>query len=73
MKTCLKLTLAGFAIELIQHKRNKFSLIYGQQVTADLTYTQAAVELGACLMHALALEGKLDNSQPGESRIHRCK
>jgi hypothetical protein len=39
----------------------RFKVTYGLQVKAGLTYAQAAKELGECLMHALANEGKIDN------------
>lgn len=53
-------------IELKQHGRNKFSVRYGLQLKTGLTYSEAARELGACLMHDAACESKLDNRMPGE-------
>jgi hypothetical protein len=53
-------TLAGFKIELKRKSNNNFSVIYGKQFKDGVTYADAAKELGECIMHALALEGKLD-------------
>lgn len=58
----------GWPIKLERTKRSedredpsdRFCLTYGKQVTCGLTYTQAAQELGAAIMHACACEGKLD-------------
>lgn len=54
--------LAGFPIELRQvgSGRHSFSVRYGMQHRKNLTYTQAAEDLGHCLMHALCCEGKLE-------------
>jgi hypothetical protein len=53
-------TLAGYEIKLDQHggSGEHFRVTYGAQTAAMLDYTRAANELGACLMHALRLEGK---------------
>ena len=53
-------TIADFRIELKMKSSNNFSVIYGKQYKDGLTYYTAAQELGQCIMHALALEGKLD-------------
>ena len=34
-----------------------------KQIKNNLTYAEAAAELGACIMHAAACEGKLDNGE----------
>jgi hypothetical protein len=34
-------------------------VLYGQQLTCDLTYEEAAKELGAAIMHAQACRGAL--------------
>ena len=61
MKSCLKTTIAGYPIELKQQSKHKFTVIYGSHVIKDCDYVEAALELGSCIMHALACEGKLDN------------
>lgn len=40
---------------------NRFSVQYGLQIKDGLNYEQAALELGACLMHEAACSGRLDN------------
>ena len=61
MRTCYKTTVAGYSIEMVQLANRRFRVIYGKQIRTGLDYSQAAAELGACIMHALACEGKLDN------------
>lgn len=34
-----------------------YSVMYGKQVSSKLTYSQAAKELGKCLMHAAYCDG----------------
>jgi len=41
---------------------NQFTVTYGQQVIEGLNYSQAATNLGSCLLHAAACYGHLDNS-----------
>lgn len=54
------------AVTLQQRGKNNFAVRYGMKVKAGLTYGQAAAEFGACIMHELACEQKLDNRMPGE-------
>ncbi len=65
MKTCFEITSAGFPIRLEQSEAkssgNLFRVTYGQEVTEQLSYDEAARELGLAIMHAAACEGKLDN------------
>lgn len=61
MKTCIEINLAGYGISLHQVGVENFTVKYHKQVKTSLTYPQAAAEFGACIMHALACEGKLDN------------
>ena len=63
MKTCFKTEIAGYNIELQQRERRPYSffVLYGEQHKNYLDYEQAAKELGACIMHALACEGNLNN------------
>jgi hypothetical protein len=48
-------------IRLIQKGIDRFSVIYGKSVKNNLSYSQAALEYGSCIMHALTCLGKLDN------------
>lgn len=54
-------------VALSQQGRNKFTVTYGKQVKRNLCYSAAAQEYGACIMHALACAGKLDNRERGEA------
>lgn len=49
-----------FPIQLTKQGKDKYTVIYGKQVTKDLNHTQASHELGECIMHALQCDGKLD-------------
>jgi hypothetical protein len=53
-------------VRLIQTGKDRFTVVYGKQVKADLNYAQAAAEYGRSVMHALACEGMLDNRERGE-------
>lgn len=53
-------------IELRQQGRDRFSVRYGLQLKTEMSYAAACSELGACIMHAAACEGLLDNRMPGE-------
>lgn len=66
MTTCINLESLAFPIKLTQQGIDRFTVIYGKQTRKGMTYTQAAQELGACIMHALACDGKLDNREKGE-------
>lgn len=57
MKTCFEDKRRD--IMLKQAENRLFIVRYGKQVKAQLTYEEAATELGACIMHALACEEKL--------------
>ncbi len=52
--------IAGYNVQLRKRSANNFTVVYGKQTKSSLTYADAAKELGECIMHALALEGKLD-------------
>lgn len=58
--------LSTLDIELIQKGVDKFTVRYCKQVKDGLTYGEAASELGAAIMHALACDGRLDNRVKGE-------
>lgn len=50
-----------FPLQLLQQKRNRFTVIYGLQIKKDLSYTEAAREFGYCLLHNLACAGRLED------------
>jgi hypothetical protein len=60
-KLCHKITELGVRLE--QAGIDNFTVTYGKQVKSRLCYSDAALEYGACIMHALACEGKLDNRE----------
>jgi hypothetical protein len=66
--TCIDLDSLAFPLRLIQTDFDKFTVEYGKQATKGLDYTRAATELGACIMHALACDGHLDNRTRSEAR-----
>lgn len=59
---------ASQLIELQQTGFDRFTVVYGLQVRVGLSYSQAASELGACVMHMQACEGHLDNRTASEAR-----
>lgn len=63
MKTCLELPDLPFGIKLEQSEdaRGLFRVTYGAQVRDHLSYAEAAKELGLCIFHALACDGRLNN------------
>lgn len=65
-KLCWSTWALAFPIHLFQTGRNKFMVVYGKDVSRDLTYNQACVKLGSAMMHALSCDGKVDNREPGE-------
>ena len=46
-------------IRLHQRGLNRFVVTYGLQIKEDLSYSQAALELGSCIMHQAACDDKL--------------
>jgi muramidase (phage lysozyme) len=48
-----------FSVILSQQSKDKFAVIYGKLQMKDLTYDEAAQELGACLMHQAGCAGKM--------------
>jgi len=63
---CITLPDLAWPVTLEQTGIDRFTVTYGKQVKSGLRYGQAATELGACIMHALACDGKLDNREKGE-------
>jgi hypothetical protein len=51
----------AFPLELSRTGRGRYTVQYGKQEKRNLDYLQAASELGVCLMHALACDGKVDS------------
>jgi len=62
MRTCFTFLDGAWPVKLEQFANGKFRVTYGLQVNSGLSYSQAAMELGACLMHSAACEGDLDNN-----------
>lgn len=59
-ETILNMDTLEFPITMSQQGANEFTVTYGRQIKGGLDYNQAASELGYCILHALACEGKLD-------------
>jgi len=68
MKTtlCFEEHTGAFPVLLHQTGLDRFKVTYGKQIKSGLNYSDAAHELGACLMHAMACDGKLDNRERHE-------
>lgn len=60
MKTVYHMTIAGFDIKLDQYGRERYAVMYGAQYQENLSYTEAATQLGVAIMHGLICEGKMD-------------
>lgn len=63
MQTVFEASDMAFPIKVEQHGGRKalFKVTYGLQVADNLTYARAAAEFGACMFHALACVGKINN------------
>lgn len=46
-------------VTVTYHGRRGFTVRYGEATKERLTYGEAATELGACILHAMACEGLL--------------
>jgi hypothetical protein len=68
MKTqvCFEELSTGYPVRLLQTGIDRFTVEYGKQIKRGLNYGDAAKELGLCLMHLCACEGRLDNHERGE-------
>lgn len=63
MKQCVSIQFQhGITVELWQRADKSFRVKYGLCVKDKMTYAEAAVELGTCVMHAAACQNQLDNS-----------
>lgn len=67
-QVCFEEVRGAWPIRLTQTGIDRFTVTYGLQVKKGLSYTEAALELGACLMHAAACDGVLDNRTVAEAR-----
>ena len=63
MTTVFKTEIAGYEITLQQNSKGEFIVGYGYQQYKTNSYEQAARELGACIMHALACDGKFEDKE----------
>jgi hypothetical protein len=61
--TCWETKELAYSIKLTQYGPESFAVYYGKQVIRGLCYADAACELGNAIMHALACEDKLDNTE----------
>ena len=63
MKTQLvaEFTDIAFPVKAEQTGIDSFTVTYGFQVTKGLSYDDAAKELGYCMFHAFACDGKISN------------
>lgn len=66
LRDCYRVEIGGMPITLTQTGKDRFTVTYWKQIHRGLTYDKAALDLGACIMHALACGGKLDNRERGE-------
>lgn len=67
-RVCFESYDGDWVIRLIQTGFDLFTVVYGKQIKKNLYYSKAATELGSCLMHRLALDGKLDNRTKLEAK-----
>lgn len=68
MPVCIRHDDLAFTVILSQQGPDRFTVTYGQQITSNLTYAQAAADYGRSVMHALACDGRLDNRTRAEAR-----
>lgn len=52
-------SVGGYPILLEQRSNGLYRVTYGKQVTDNLTYEKACMELGVSIMHSLACEGRM--------------
>ncbi len=48
-----KITDCHTNVELYQTSKTKFKVVYGKLVYENLSYAEAALEYGSCIMHSL--------------------
>ena len=60
MKHCCTITGGDTLVMLHQYPEGDFVVTYGKQMKTQLTYGEAASELGACIMHSLSCASMID-------------
>ena len=51
----------GYPVTVRQAADRTFSVQYGKQLKTNLSYEEAAQELGYCIFHGLACESKIED------------
>ncbi len=51
----------GYFVIVCQAADRTFSVQYGKQLRTNLSYAEAAQELGSCIFRGLACEGKIED------------
>lgn len=51
----------GYPVTVRQAADRTFSVQYGKQLRTNLSYAEAAQELGSCIFHGLACESKIED------------
>lgn len=59
-KKIYEITDIEYPIILYKTGEDKYTVQYGAQIDKDLSYTEAAENIGFAIFHALQCEGKLD-------------
>jgi len=54
-----KVTNLDHYVTLEQTSLNRFAVVYGCQIKKDLTYEEAALEYGSCIMHSATCAGRI--------------
>ncbi len=52
-----------YAVSIKQTSKKRYTVTYGLQVRTGLSYSEAAKELGLCLMHSMACESLIEPSE----------
>lgn len=55
---------ANGGVYLIRQRANTFAVVYGLQVSKELSRDRAALEFGQCVFHQAECEGLLDSVAP---------
>ena len=58
---CAEYTDGDYPVQLYQIGFDRFIVQYGKQVKRTMSYAEAGVEFGLCVMHSAACAGKLDS------------
>ncbi len=62
MKHCHTFTDGDVPVTMHQSPHGWFTVTYGKQMRAELTYEETAVEYGECVMHSLTCAAILDTN-----------